>query len=118
MRNIDFLPNRYRETYAARAAVVRRWPIVLGLASIITPLAIYQYVTHRSVVMSVVQVEPEFLVAQQKSKQLADLRAKLELARGQAALLVYLDHPWPRTRILAALQEPLPESVRLTNIQM
>src|SRR5690606_15843264 len=42
MKKIDFLPNRYRESEAARAALVKRWTIVLGIAIFIVPMATYQ----------------------------------------------------------------------------
>lgn len=118
MKNIDFLPSRYREGYAARAAVVKRWTIVLGISVIITPLAMYQYLVHASVVHSFVLVEPEFMQAQAKSQYMTRLQADLELARGEAALLTWLNHPWPRTQVLAHVHAPLPQSVRLTGVRL
>lgn len=118
MKNIDFLPARYREGYAARAAVVKRWTLVLGISVIITPLAIYQYLIHASVVHSFVLVEPEFMQAQAKSQYMTRLEADLELARGEAALLTWLNHPWPRTQVLAQVHSRLPQSVRLTGVRL
>jgi hypothetical protein len=118
MKNIDFLPSRYREGYAARAAVIARWTIVLGLAVIITPLAIFQYVVHANVVQQFVLVEPEYMQALAKSKHLAELQQEADLVGGEAALLAWLAHPWPRSQILAHIHAPLPESVRLTAIRL
>jgi Tfp pilus assembly protein PilN len=118
MKNIDFLPSRYREGYAARAAIIKRWTIVLGLATIITPLAIYQYLIHASVVQSFVHVEPEYLQAKSKAERIGELQQELQVESGKAALLSWLNHPWPRSQILAQITAPLPESVRLTSIKM
>lgn len=118
MKNIDFLPARYRENYAARAAVVKRWTMVLGISIIITPLAIYQYMVHASVVQSFVLVEPEYKQAQAMSQHMLRLQEELALARGEAALLAWLSHPWPRTQVLARVHAPLPQSVRLTGIRL
>jgi hypothetical protein len=118
MKNIDFLPSRYREGYAQRTAVVRRWTIVIGLAVIITPLAIFQYVVHANVVHSFVLVEPEYMVAQAKSKRVAELEQQLEQARGEAGLLAWLAHPWPRSQLLAQINAPLPDSIRLSSIRL
>lgn len=118
MKNIDFLPARYREGYAKRTAVVTRWTIVLGIALIITPLAIYQYFIHAAVVHQFVLVEPEFMQAQEKSQYLARLEQDLAHVRGEAALLAWLSHPWPRSQVLKQVHEPLPQSVRLTGIRL
>jgi hypothetical protein len=118
MKNIDFLPARYHERYAARAAIVKRWTIVLGISIVITPLAVYQLLAHHRVCNRFVLVEPEYKKAQDKSKRLDDLRKKLELVKGEAALLAWLRHPWPRSQVLAHVHGPLPQSMRLTSIKL
>src|SRR5690606_6454899 len=111
---IDFLPNRYRESEAARAALVKRWTIVLGIAIFIVPMATYQNIARNQVTRHLAVVGPQFEAAQAKSQQLDQLQQELRLARGEAALLAWLNHPWPRSQVLVQLHEPLPESARLT----
>lgn len=118
MKNIDFLPTKYRERYAARSAVVKRWTTVFGLAVVIAPLACYQYLVHHRVVTELVAIERDYADAVKQEARLKALKQDLELARSEAALLVYLNHPWPRTQVLAKIHEPLPEAVRLTSIRM
>lgn len=118
MKNIDFLPNRYRESAAARAALVKRWTIVLGITVFIAPMATYQNIARNQVVRQLALVGPQFEEAQSKSQHLAELQKELQLARGEAALLAWLNHPWPRSQILVQLHEPLPESARLTSIKL
>lgn len=118
MKSIDFLPARYRETQAARQALVKRWTILLALTASIVPLALYQYLTHRSVMLSLAEIGPAYQSAQQELERLQKIQEELKMAQGEAALLAYLDHPWPRSQILAKLHEPLPESVRLTGIKL
>ncbi len=118
MKTIDFLPTKYRDRYAARAAVIKRWTIVCGIAVLIAPLACLQNWQHHRVVTDLVAIEGQYSSAVKRAARLDELRADLELARGEAALLAYLNHPWPRTQVLARINEPLPEAVRLTSIHM
>lgn len=116
MKNIDFLPTKYREGYAARSAVVRRWTIMLGLLATVAPLAVYQYAQHRRVVLSLAAIEPDYVQAQDQVRQLDQIQKELQLARDEAMLVAYLSHPWPRTQVLEQVRSILPDAVRLTHI--
>ncbi|HTN74868.1 MAG TPA: hypothetical protein VL096_06460 [Pirellulaceae bacterium] len=118
MKNIDFLPAKYQERYAARIKLIKRWTIVLGLAFSVTPLAAYQYVNHRSAVLKLAEIEPAHTVAVAETQRLGELQRQLNTARSEAALLAYLGHPWPRTQVLAHIHQPLPDAVRLTGITL
>jgi hypothetical protein len=118
MKKIDFLPGRYHERNAARHASVARLlaagAILLGLA----PLAGFQYWKLRAARRSAAEVKPLYQLALAQSKKLTELNQELEIARGEAALLAYLNHPWPRTTVLAQVHAPLPESIRLTSFRL
>lgn len=118
MKNIDFLPGRFRENHAATQALIKRWTIAIGLATFIVPLALYQFVAHRSIVLRLAEIGPEYNTALLEQTHLHQVQDQLKLAQGEAALLAYLQHPWPRSQILAKIHEPLPESVRLTGVKL
>ena len=50
--------------------------------------------------------------------RLAGLRAGLQRIKADAELVAYLHHPWPRTRILEALLDPLPPQVTLEHLEI
>jgi Tfp pilus assembly protein PilN len=91
---------------------------VLGLGASVIPLAAYQFIAHLAVVTSLVQVEPGHIAAVQQSQKLDKITKDLEIARGQAALFAWLGHSWPRSQILAKIHEPLPDSMRLTDVKL
>lgn len=118
MKNIEFLPARYRENNAARADVVRRWTLLLLLVTVIAPLAAYQFISHRRVMLKFAEIDPQYNETQAELKRLGQLQQELALARCEAGLLVYLGHPWPKTQILSQVREPLPEAVRITSVHL
>jgi Tfp pilus assembly protein PilN len=70
------------------------------------------------VVIQLAKISDDYQAAQAEQQRLHKLQEDLKVAQGEAALLAYLDHPWPRSQILAKLHEPLPDSVRLTGIKL
>jgi hypothetical protein len=48
----------------------------------------------------------------------AEVKTQLLAERSSAELLTFLRHPWPRTQIIAAIMEPLTDSITLTDWQI
>jgi hypothetical protein len=46
------------------------------------------------------------------------LQSQIALASHEAGLFTYLDHPWPRTQILAHLIQTLPPAIEITQIHL
>ena len=118
MKNIDFLPNAYRERNALRNA--RAWwgIVVLVFGTVILTTASVQYTWRRSVERQLEVLQPEFMTATQRDLELTRLHKQIQNASEAAALYTYLQHPWPRSQILAAIARPLPESVHLHEIHL
>jgi len=63
-------------------------------------------------------VEPQYLQAQEQKAEMARVEAAVQQAEELAALYLYLEHPWPRTQLLAAVAAPLPRSIQLIELHV
>ena len=118
MKNIDFLPEIYRHRQVLRSA--RLWwggvAAVFGLAIGGTAAAQW-YLRHR-LDAQLAMVEPLYLVSLQRNAEMTSLQTRISQADDLVSLYLYLDHPWPRTQILAAVAAPLPPSIRLSELRL
>ena len=118
MHDIDFLPSEYREEHRQRRWYERRILLLAGVAGMIAAAAWSQ--SHRTLRLRVelASCQPAYAAAAQTRETLNRLQSQLQLARTSADLVTYLRHPWPRTRILAALLAPLPSDVRFEELEI
>jgi hypothetical protein len=116
MKNIDFLPDIYRERAASRQTYVW-WGVVVGIFGLAIGLALgSQYLLKRAVRHEIDQLASEYQAAQQKAQHLAELQTRIQAAGHWASLVTYLEHPWPRSQLLAAIVRPLPETIQVTQL--
>ena len=118
MHDIDFLPAECRQNDALRKWQTRRILLAALLAAMIAAAAFHQHNQRRRLEADLAQCEPAHARATAKKSALEDLQSRLQTARAQAELLTYLRHPWPRTRILAALLEPLPDEISFQELRI
>src|SRR5690349_13581296 len=113
MKNIDFLPNAYRERNALRNA--RAWwgVVVLVFGTVILATASVQVTWRRAVERELESLHDDYFAATQRDLELTRLQKQVQGASEAAALYTYLQHPWPRSQLLAAIARPLPEAVHL-----
>ncbi len=116
MKNIDFLPEIYRERMALRQARVWWAIVVLIFGGAIASTATAQYVLKRSVQQQYDDLEADFVAAQEQVKRLAEAQAENRTAGQWAALITYLEQPWPRSQLVAEVVSPLPSTIRLTEL--
>lgn len=118
MKNIDFLPDIYRQRSAQRHA--RMWwvAVVIIFGAAIGATATVQVALRRNVQRQLDELLPQYLAAQQRDNQLALLNARIAEHAQEAALYTYLQHPWPRSQVLKAIVAPLPEAVRLAEVRL
>lgn len=118
MKDIDFLPDIYRQRRVLQHA--RLW--WMGVATLfglsIGAMAATQFYFRRELQLQLQRVEPQFLLAQQQKAEMARIEAEVQRAEELAALYVYLEHPWPRTQLLAAVAAPLPPSMQLVELRL
>lgn len=118
MKNIDFLPNSYREQYDQRRATLSRVLLVVALALAVGLASYSQHRTRRQLMSKLEESQLLHKQAAANQAQLADLETKLHRMNAVANLVTYLRHPWPRTKIISALLEPLPPEITLDKIQL
>src|SRR5262245_4410805 len=118
MKNIDFLPDIYRQRAALRKARIW-WSLLAVLFGGTIGSAITAQVWLRiSLKRQLAVVEDAFLTSQTQVRELATLQSQIAASSQEASLFTYLQHQWPRTQLLAQIVEPLPTQVRLTQIHI
>ncbi len=118
MQNIDFLPPRYREQTVARKSSLWHLIVFVLFGGVVAATAAGQYALR----LTALQERDDVIIQHASAKTTADLhdRLQLQLAEVEATadLYAYLSHPWPRTQIIAALHEPLPQQIVLTQLNI
>lgn len=118
MKNIDFLPEIYKQQGELRRARVWWGAVVLIFGTAIGLAAGAQFWLRHSIQRQLRELQPQFAQAQQQAGELASLNAQITKAGRAAGLFTFLEAPWPRTQVLAELIRPLPKSVQLNRIQI
>ncbi len=118
MHEIDFLPAEYRQNRAERRWHTRRIVGLGLLAAAILAAALLQRYQQTCLEADLAKCQPAHSEASQTRGNLDRLQARLQAARTRAELLTYLRHPWPRTRILAALLDPLPDEIAFDELRI
>ena len=118
MKNLDFLPEIYKQRDALRRARVWWGTVVVIFGTAIGLMAGVQFWLRHDIKQQLAQLQPQFVQAQTQVRELASLNAQIAKAGRSAGLFTFLEDPWPRTQILAELIRPLPKSLHLTRIQI
>jgi hypothetical protein len=118
MKNLDFLPEIYKQQGELRRARVWWGAVVVIFGTAIGLAAGTQFWLRHSIQRQLDELEPQFVQAQKQTQELSGLNAQIVKAGRSAGLFTFLEDPWPRTQVLAELVRPLPKSVQLTRIQI
>lgn len=111
MHEIDFLPAECRQNRAKQKWQAGRALIVAILSLVVVGATCFQYHRRSSLQADLADTALRHAEASQTKQQLTELQARLQVSRSGAELFVYLRHPWPSTRIIAALLRPLPDEI-------
>ena len=118
MHNIDFLPDKYRQQRASRRNRIWLLILVALFGAVISATSLFQYGLHDSITQQLALVDIQYANTQALKRQRDDVVQRRREALAAANLYAYLHHPWPRTQILAAIAEPLPEPVMLAEVRI
>ena len=118
MKTIDFLPESYHHQRALRHARLCWLGVGVVFGLVIAGAASGQWVLRKALEVQVRQIEPQYALAQQRQTEITKVLAARKHAAEAAALYSYLEYPWPRTQLLAAVSNPLPASIQLTRIHI
>jgi Tfp pilus assembly protein PilN len=118
MKDIDFLPIRYRERSAQRRARFGRAVMVCCLTGFVVVVSLAQHAVRRSVDLELTAVNKDYAVAQSDSARVAEMKQDLAEIEAFASLYTYLGYPWPVTQILTRVAETLPDSVVISQMKL
>jgi Tfp pilus assembly protein PilN len=118
MKDIDFLPIRYRERTALRRARVWRFVMLGCLAGFVAIVSLAQLAIRRPVERQLATVAALYPTAVMVTAQADQLQKDLNDLESFATLYTYLRHPWPVSQMLRALTDSLPESIVLTEVTL
>lgn len=118
MNEIEFLPKRFREKQrrssikAPRLLIFSLLVSFLAIVSLVELARLYQVRSQLANLQS--QHERIDLLTQEVERTRAEVAGK----RHHARLLTFLDHPYPRSRVLAVLTNPLPAKIVIKRIEL
>jgi len=118
VKNIDFLPDIYRHRRALRHARLCWMGVGLLFALVIAAAASGQWYFRASLAAQLQVVEPLYAQAVSRQAELVQLESDKGSAEEMAALYIYLSYPWPKTQLLAAVAEAMPQSIQLTDLHV
>ena len=115
---IDFLPSRYREQQAQRLNFVWRLLILCAYVGLLAVGSMVQRSRRTDAKLDLTRAKQKVAQAEALSNELATWQQRLKKQRTAAELIAYLQHPWPRTQILAAVLPKLPRSIHLNELRV
>ena len=116
MKEIDFLPSRYRENDARRRAGLWRFVLVLLLGGAVTAASLGQFAYKAKVKAQLLDIQPLLAQAHAMEANSAQLKTELSKASQTAKLYAIVQTPWPKTQVIAAIVAPLNESIIVREI--
>lgn len=118
MQDIDFLPAEYFQRRVRRQARPWRIAVLTLFAALAAGAAAGQYLQRERLQAELDALLPAYQLAAAEQQRLAQMQAKLQAEEQIADLLAYVRHPWPKTQILRALLDGLPEQVVLEQLRI
>jgi Tfp pilus assembly protein PilN len=116
MKDIDFLPIRYRERTAQRRSRIWRAIMLSCLGAFVIAVAAAQMALKRPIEQQLKTVNAQYPNAVVASTLVEQLQKDLTEVNEIAAVTTYLRHPWPITQLLASVTNSLPSSVVIQEI--
>jgi hypothetical protein len=118
MKNIDFLPPRYRERHRQQQAFAWEIAVVAFFGLLIGVGALWQFNQRWRVNGRLDGLKDQFEQAVTLQATQEQLQARLAASSESAELYLYLEHPWPRTQVLHAVESCRPEGMLLTDVHI
>lgn len=118
MKDIDFLPDRYRVQTSARKARVWRLTVLLVFSMGVGATATGQLALRGSATARLQAIKLQHSNAQATSELQERLHSQLSSVEDSARLYAYLQHPWPRTQLLTTVVEILPPEISLNELRI
>ncbi len=101
---IDFLPVTYLEAGVHRKNFTLRMGMIWCVCGVVVLRDVVPTAFAPAGRSAACRINPQYERAVADSKQLSDLQTRVKTAEKQAELYAYLQHPWPRSRIICRLE--------------
>lgn len=118
MKDIDFLPQRYRDRAVRVRARAWRLGMVSSLLAFAILVAVAQFTVRRSVQHELSLVTSRYPAALAATAQCETLRQEIRDGDAYAALYTYLRHPWPVSRLVDDVTRSLPEAISIRSLRL
>ncbi|MBL9090131.1 MAG: PilN domain-containing protein [Planctomycetaceae bacterium] len=117
-KQIDFLPERYRQAKKRRHTSYWRLAVTLVFVVAFTGAAGGLYVAQRDVRRRSWEIDKLHAAAQVQNALLATKQAELNKLNVYASLVTHLRHPWPKSNIFRRLTATLPPEIVLAKVHV
>ena len=118
MMQIDFLPQRFRERYDVRYQRLWRITVAALFLGVVGGTAGLQHWLRSDAEERLEAIANPHVTALRINQELSRVYRELDRQKRQAALLTYLRHPWPMTRLLDQTLTPLEPSIALESLEV
>ena len=118
MNEIEFLPKRFREKQHHSNIKISRWLVLSLLLGAMALVSLYQFASlHRARgQLATMKTQHERIAA--LLQKVDQSRSKLDQMRHHARLQTFLDYPYPKSQVIAAVSNPLPAEIVITRIEL
>jgi hypothetical protein len=118
MKDIDFLPQRYRRDRAGKTAVLWRISSLAAVACVLAGAWLFDLDRLRRLEQQLADATRQHEAALTLANQASTLKSQWSVLNAEAELWTYLRHPWPKTQILASIARSLPEGLSLDELRI
>ncbi|MBA2114974.1 hypothetical protein [Bremerella alba] len=115
---IEFLPKKYREKQKSHNFQVSRLLLIVVIVAGMSSVLLYQLASLHSVKRQVAALDDQHEKVVQLMQEVDQRRGEVVVKRHHAKLLTFLDHPFPKSQIIAAIANPLPTEIAITRVQV
>lgn len=115
---IEFLPKKYREKRKGHSFQVSRLLLTVVVVAGMAGVLFYQLAKLHAVNLQVAAIDSEHEKIMQLMQEVERRRMDVADKRHHAKLLTFLDHPYPKSQIIAAIANPLPTEITITRLQI
>jgi hypothetical protein len=113
---VDFLPIEYHRRHELRRQTSHRILVGVVAVALVAALASWQLHAGRVARRELARLVPQYDQILRQNDEISKLQGELQVAQAEAELITYLLHPWPRTQLLRAVVDPLPDASMLREI--
>jgi hypothetical protein len=118
VKTLDFLPEKYRQATTRRRNSYWRLVVTLLFVGAFAATAVGLHSVHREVRAHAANVEARLVTAKARLAVIKQKSAELATLDEYAALVTFLRHPWPRSRITAGVLAELPETITVEKLKI